>query len=174
MKTTKQTLRLLGLMLVALLFGTTASMAQNKGKKTAKNELAGVWVMESMQFEGEKKTICGKNSGYAQVKYHGADGEYACAEIVTDGKTYNILPHEYGTYTYKDGVYTEMGRKPSPLSLSADGKHYYSQWLTRHDVWVRCTDMPKELIDDIIYRCKAAQTPSAKVQQMIKQSFFSK
>ena len=53
--------------------------AQNQ--KVADKELIGVWMMESLQYDGEKKTMCGKASGYTQFKYYGADGEYACAEI---------------------------------------------------------------------------------------------
>ena len=62
--------------------------------KVADKELIGAWVMESMQFEGEKKIMCGKESGYSQFKYYGPDGEYACAEIVLnkDGKVV-VLPH---------------------------------------------------------------------------------
>lgn len=72
--------------------------------KVADKELVGTWIMESMQWEGEKKTICGKESGYTQFKFYGADGEYACAEIAMtkDGKVV-VMPHEYGTYTFKDG-----------------------------------------------------------------------
>ena len=49
--------------------------------KVDDKELIGTWVMESMQWEGEKKTLCGKETGYTQFKFYGADGEYACAEI---------------------------------------------------------------------------------------------
>ena len=69
-----------------------------QGVKVDDKELVGTWVMESMQWEGEKKTMCGKATGYTQFKYYGADGEYACAEIALskDGKVV-VMPHEYGT-----------------------------------------------------------------------------
>ena len=59
-----------------------------QGVKVDDKELIGVWLMESMQWEGEKKTMCGKATGYTQFKYYGADGEYACAELALskDGK----------------------------------------------------------------------------------------
>ena len=44
--------------------------------KVADKELVGTWIMESMQWEGEKKTLCGKESGYTQFKFYGADGEH--------------------------------------------------------------------------------------------------
>ncbi len=175
MKTVKDTIKTLAIVIISMLCGATSASAQNKNKPT-RNALAGVWAMESMQFEGENKIICGKQTGYTQVKYYGADGEYACAELLLSGNVnkYVVMPHEYGTYTYKNGIYTEMGRKPSSLSLSKDGKHFYGQWSNRHDVWVRRTDIPKELIDYIIYRCKANQPPSPRIQSQIKQSFFTK
>ena len=96
------------MVMVIMLMSATTSMAQNA--KVPDKELVGAWLMESMQWEGEKKTVCGKASGYAQFKYYGADGEYACAEIALtkDGKCV-VMPHEYGTYTFKNGVYSEMG-----------------------------------------------------------------
>ena len=39
--------------------------------KVADKELIGTWIMESMQFEGERKTVCGKESGYSQFKFYG-------------------------------------------------------------------------------------------------------
>ncbi|MBQ0022943.1 MAG: hypothetical protein KBT29_06860 [Prevotellaceae bacterium] len=159
---------------MALLAMLCSAPSFAQGKPTAANKsIVGVWVMESMQFEGENKIVCGKGTGYSQVKYYGKDGEYACAQIAKSGNNYVVLPHEYGTYTYKDGVYTEMGRKPSSLSLSKDGKHFYGQWFNRHDAWVRRTDIPKELIDFIILQCKLSQPPSPKIQAQIKQSFFA-
>lgn len=84
--------------------------AQNA--KVDDKELVGVWIMESMQWKGEKKIVCGKEMGYTQFKYYGPDGEYACAIITMDknGKC-AVSPHEYGTYTFKDGWYSEMGRE---------------------------------------------------------------
>ena len=169
-----KTLSFISILVITVLCGTITSFAQTKGKPTAKNALVGVWVMESMQYEGENKIRCGKETGYSQIKYYGADGEYACAELAADNGHYDVMPHEYGTYTYKDGVYTEMGRKPSSLSLSKDGKHFYGQWYNRHDAWVRRTDIPRDLIDYIIFRCKANQRPAPKIQEKIKQSFFAK
>ena len=40
----------------------------NAQTKVDDKEIVGVWMMESMQFEGEKKTICGKETGYTQFK----------------------------------------------------------------------------------------------------------
>ena len=98
------------LMMTAMLMCAIGMNAQTA--KIADKELVGAWVMESMQYEGEKKIMCGKETGYTQFKYYGADGEYACAQIALtkEGKCV-LMPHEYGTYTFKDGWYSEMGRE---------------------------------------------------------------
>ena len=107
------------LMTMALLMCAVTANAQTAN--VTDRDLIGVWTLEWMQFDGEKKIVCGKTTGYSQFKYYGADGEYACAEIVLtrDGKVV-VMPHEYGTYTFKNGVYSEMGRpavRPSDMVL---------------------------------------------------------
>ena len=90
------------LMMAVALVGALQVSAQNV--KIDDKELVGSWIMESMQWEGDKKTLCGKETGYSQFKYYGADGEYACAQIaMTKDGGCVVMPHEYGTYTFKDG-----------------------------------------------------------------------
>lgn len=141
-------------------------------QKVADKELIGVWVMESMQWEGEEKFVCGET--YTQVKFYGANGEYACAEVVKqkDGSC-RVLPHEYGTYTFKNGVYTEMGRKTGPDGLKLIDKNTFTGvWQKRHDVWKKSTNMSEELRKYIVDKCKANQAPSADMQKLIKQFLF--
>ena len=141
--------------------------------KIADKELIGTWVMESMQFEGEKKVVCGKTSGYSQFKYYGADGEYACAEIalMKDGKVV-VMPHEYGTYTFKDGWYSEMGRKPIKDAIVwVDKTTTKGTWQKRHDIWKKQLNMPEKLRKYIVDCCKMKNTPDD-IQQMIKQTMF--
>ena len=141
--------------------------------KVADKELIGAWVMESMQFEGEKKIMCGKESGYSQFKYYGPDGEYACAEIglSKDGKVV-VMPHEYGTYTFKNGVYTEMGRstKDGDMVL-VDKTTFKGRWKNRHDVWKK-TALPDKVVKYIVNCCKSKETP-ADIQQLIKKNMFN-
>ena len=141
--------------------------------KVADKELIGAWVMESMQFEGEKKIMCGKESGYSQFKYYGPDGEYACAEIGLnkDGKVV-VMPHEYGTYTFKNGVYTEMGRstKDGDMVL-VDKTTFKGRWKNRHDVWKK-TALPDKVVKYIVNCCKSKETP-ADIQQLIKKNMFN-
>ena len=125
-----------------------------------------------MQYEGERKIECGKASNYTQVKVYRANGEYACAEIVRnkDGQC-RVLPHEYGTYTFKNGVYTEMGREPSVLVLT-DKTHFKGRWMNRHDLWKKAANMPEKLTQYIVDRCKENQGPGSDIQKLIAQYMF--
>lgn len=156
--------------LLAAVMCATNLMAQQT--KVDDKELVGVWLMESMQYEGERKIECGKASNYTQVKVYRANGEYACAEIVRnkDGQC-RVLPHEYGTYTFKNGVYTEMGREPSVLVLT-DKTHFKGRWMNRHDLWKKATNMPEKLTQYIVDRCKENQGPGPDIQKLIVQYMF--
>ena len=115
--------------------------------------------------------MCGKTTGYTQFKYYGPDGEYACAEIVLirKGKVV-VMPHEYGTYTFKNGVYSEMGRPASELKMT-DKTHFRGRWKNRSDSWVKQPQMPEKVVRYIVERCKLKDTP-ADISQSIKQNIF--
>ena len=162
--------RVMLVMAVALMSALQVS-AQNV--KIDDKELVGVWLMESMQWEGEKKTVCGKQTGYTQFKYYGADGEYACAEIAMtkDGKCV-VMPHEYGTYTFKDGWYSEMGREAIKDAIVwVDKTTTKGTWQKRHDIWKKQLNMPEKLRKYIVDCCKTKNAPDD-IQQMIKQTMF--
>ena len=135
-------------------------------------EIVGTWIMESMQWEGEKKTVCGKESGYTQFKFYGADGEYACAEIALtkDGKVV-VMPHEYGTYSLKDGWYSEMGRKAIKDAIVwVDKTTTKGTWMKRHDIWKKKI-IPDKVVKYIVNCCKSKNTPTD-IQQLIKNEMF--
>ena len=157
-------------MAVALM---SALQANAQNVKVDDKELVGVWLMESMQWEGEKKIVCGKQTGYTQFKYYGADGEYACAEIAMtkDGKCV-VMPHEYGTYTFKDGWYSEMGREAIKDAIVwVDKTTTKGTWQKRHDIWKKQLNMPEKLRKYIVDCCRMKETP-ADIQQMMKQAMF--
>jgi len=161
--------RVMFILTVALMSALHA-IAQNA--KIADKEIVGAWYMESMQWEGEKKTMCGKTTGYTQFKYYGADGEYACAELALtkDGKIV-VMPHEYGTYTFKDGWYSEMGReKIKDAMVLIDKNTFKGTWQKRHDIWKKVS-LPDKAVKYILDCCKTKETPSD-VQQIIKQNMF--
>jgi len=151
----------LAMMLLAM-FISSAVVAQKA--KTTDKDLIGVWVMESMKFEGQKKNYIGGD--YNQIKVYRANGEYACAEVarVSESETM-ILPHEYGTYTFKNGKYTECGRNGTVIML--DNTHFEGQWRNRHDKWRKVTDMPAELVDYVVDKCKRKNDPK-NIQSLTK------
>lgn len=158
------------LMMTAMLMCAIGMNAQTT--KIADKELVGAWVMESMQYEGEKKIMCGKETGYTQFKYYGADGEYACAQIALtkEGKCV-LMPHEYGTYTFKDGWYSEMGREKIKDGMKLTDKNTaIGTWMNRHDVWKKKV-LPDKVVKYIVNCCKFRETP-ADIQQLIKQNMF--
>ena len=129
-------------------------------------------MMVSMQYDGEKTIVCGKESGYSQFKYYGADGEYACAELaLTKGKIV-VMPHEYGKYSFKNGVYSEMGRpavKPEEMQL-IDKTTFKGRWKNRNDIWKKI-NLSDKAVKYILDCCKTRETP-ADVEQNIKQVMF--
>ena len=146
--------------------------ANAQSTKIDDKEIVGTWIMESMQWEGEKKTMCGKVTGYTQFKYYGPDGEYACAELALtkDGKIV-VMPHEYGTYTFKDGWYSEMGReKIKDAMVMVDKTTFKGTWQKRHDIWKKVS-LSDKAVKYILDCCKTKETP-ADVQQNIKQNMF--
>lgn len=142
-------------------------MAQKKVPETA---LIGMWRMESMQYEGEEKVLTNKDRGYTQVKIYLENGEYACAEVSAgkDG-TSKVYPHEYGKYTFRNGQYTEMGRKGNLVLV--DTNTFTGRWNNRHDVWKKVANPPKELTDYIMRMCKDAQG-TQKTYALINQYLF--
>lgn len=139
--------------------------------KVDDREIIGVWIMSSMMYEGENENHIGQN--YNQVKVYRANGEYACAQIArqSDG-TYVILPHEYGTYSLKNGMYSEMGREAIRYQW-VDKTTSKGQWMNRHDVWKKVVNMPEELVQHIVDKCKAAQSSPENIQDMIRKYIFS-
>lgn len=134
-------------------------------------EIIGVWIMKSMMWEGENKNLV--NASYNQVKIYRANGEYACAQIFREknGK-YSIVPHEYGTYTMKDGMYSEMGREPIKYDW-VDKTTSRGRWYSRIDVWKKVTDMPEELTLHILNKCKVAQSAPEEMQKLMKKHIFN-
>lgn len=159
-------------MLVMAVALMSALQVNAQTTKVDDKEIIGTWIMESMQFEGEKKVVCGKETGYTQFKYYGADGEYACAQLVLnkDGKVV-VMPHEYGTYSLKNGMYSEMGRPAIKDAIVwVDKTTTKGTWKNRHDIWKKRA-LPDKVVKYIVECCKTKETPT-EIQQMIKQNLF--
>lgn len=143
-------------------------------RKVADKELVGVWIMTSMKFDGEGMNYISDN--YTQVKVYRADGEYACAEILksNDG-AYVIVPHEYGTYSFKNGKYIEMGHEiPSENMILTSKTTFKGRWKNRYDTWKKVTDMPEALTQHIVDKCKPSQASPQEMQKLMKKYIFAK
>ncbi|MBP5377185.1 MAG: hypothetical protein J6Y41_04395 [Bacteroidaceae bacterium] len=166
----KTTIRRMSILLTTMMLFSANLFAQNV--KIDDKELCGVWIMESMQHDGEKKIMCGKETGYTQFKYYGADGEYACAQIVRqpNGKI-QVLPHEYGTYTFKDGWYSEMGREKIKDAITwIDKRTTKGRWKNRNDIWKK-VDLPAKVTKFILDCCKSRYMPDD-INEQLNQTLF--
>lgn len=165
-----QSIRKMAVLLAAvILFVMNVVDAEAKTKPKDK-DLIGVWVMSSLTYEGEDENLLGDN--YTQVKVYGADGEYACAQVIKlQDKTYQVLPHEYGKYTFKDGKYTEMGRDGEVVLV--DKETFTGHWENQFNTWKKVTDIPDELVKFVVNKCKSLQQPSEKLQLQLRKYVFN-
>lgn len=162
--------RVVGLLAILVITLLNATCAQAQVKVDDK-EIIGVWKMTSMKFEGESKELINEN--YNQIKVYRANGEYACAEIARmKNGDYVVLPHEYGTYSLKNGMYSEMGRKAIKYNW-INKTTSAGRWMNRIDRWEKI-NIPETLIQHIVNKCKAAQTEPEHLQKLIKQYVFKK
>lgn len=149
-------------LILLLLLLTLCACSDPREQPRDSLDLTGAWVLRHVEFPS------GTEQDYAP------DGEYACAEIaMTKDGVVAVMPHEYGTYIFKNGVYSEMGRpavRPSDMVLT-DKTHFRGRWKNRNDSWVKHPQMPDKVVRYIVDRCKTKETPSD-VQQLIKQSMF--
>lgn len=146
--------------------------------QTTDKNLLGVWLAESMQYDGERKIVCGDEAGFVTLKYYGEDGEYACVFFVRgENGEYLMQAHEYGTYTYKNGVYSEMGRPaggPDALVM-VDKNTFKGRWFNRSDVWKKQNNMSKKLLDFILETLRREhQISSTELQNLIRRDVFRK
>ncbi len=148
-----------------MLLNVMPAMAQASDK-----DIIGVWYLESFHFEGEKEHYS-KDTNYTNVKVFRANGEYACAQVwkVKDGKI-TLQAHEYGKYTLKNGIYSEMGRKETPHNW-VDKTTFKGQWKNRHDIWKKIPNAPKQMEQYIVDICRS-QKPTAEVQKMLQNNLF--
>ena len=159
------------LLIMAVVF-MSALQLNAQTPKVEDKELIGTWVLECLQWDGEEKVIWGKGRGYSSFKYYGADGEYACCEVLmTKNGDCVLAPHEYGTYTFKDGVYCEMGRPSTPNNLVMTSKtSFKGRWRARTEIWKK-VNMPEKASRYIVDCCRMMEMP-ADIQQMMKPVFF--
>ena len=164
--------KLIILMAVALI----SAMQVDAQEKVSEKELVGAWMMDSMIYDNGNIIVWGQKRGYRQFKYYGPNGEYAAAGIsitkTSSGTTsLSIRPQEYGVYTFKDGWYSEMGRKATNDGLNLTDKNTFKgRWQNHLDVWKRAP-LSDKTVKYIVDCCKTKNIPTDIEQDILKEMF---
>ena len=58
-------------MLVTVIALMSVMLVDAQTVKVADKELIGAWQLEWMQYDGDKKILCGKGTEYTSFKYYG-------------------------------------------------------------------------------------------------------
>ena len=139
----KTRLRMLVLVLIYFSCALT-SMSQVVCEK----ELIGVWVYTKYQVRDKVFS-----NDFSSIKIYGADGEYCSAQVQRlKSGAYKIIPHDYGRYVYRNGEYTECGRKGNLNLVSST--EFNGEWMGRIEYWEKVPDFPAELKGYIVEECK--------------------
>ncbi len=174
-------IRLLTLAFV-LFSNVMPSWAQEKASD--REELFGVWYMEWRKYDKEDEMLHIKDTNYTCVKVFRPDGEYACLETwLRKDSSLVVLPYEYGTYSFKNGEYIEMGRKMIPGKTSfqlVNEDTRTGRWNNSIDQSKKIKNCPKVLEQFFVDGCKYQVIPvdedgniDKKIEKMIKQYIFN-
>ena len=164
--------RFILLMAIALM----SAMQVNAQEKVSEKELVGAWMMDSMLFDNGRTIAFGLKRGYRQFKYYGSDGEYAAAgvSIKMEGRVLTgltITPQEYGKYTFKDGWYSEMGRKATNDGIKLIDKNTFKgRWQDHYDIWKRA-NLSDKAVKYIVDCCKKKDIPTNIEEDILKEMF---
>jgi len=169
----KTFIKTIAIALVAIVLGFNSANAQSKNEKT----LEGVWVMQKVITDGQSKAT-EYGGSYTRIKVYGKNGEYCCAQVSkgTNG-TIKIFPHEYGTYSYKNGKYTECGRACDDDAIVWTGENaFHGHWKNITEYWNRNTKFPAELENYVMTKCKNALSGDndKKIQTFLQQYVLNK
>ncbi len=169
-------IRLLALAFV-LLLNVVPALAQEKASD--REELFGVWHTEWLKYDREDELLHVKNTQYTIIKVFRPDGEYASLEAWLKDGAVVLMPHEHGTYSYKNGEYIEMGRKTIPGRIEFNLVNED----TRTGRWYNCTDQSKKVkncpkaLEEYLVECSKLRTrqvvDDAEFKEFIKKHIFS-
>ena len=162
----KMNLKAICLMVLMAIVGVVNSSAQTEQEKM----MAGVWKFNGYTNGKGEKLDMGRN--FSAVKIYNPDGEYCFAQffIYADG-TVDIKPHDYGTWSYKNGQYMECGRKGEIISLTK--KEFRGKWNGLEDSWLRVDGLPEKFTTYIMSMCRVLQTRSD-IKEIILRDIFNR
>ena len=132
--------------------------------------MTGVWKFNGYTNTKGEKFDMGKN--FSAVKIYNPDGEYCFAQffILADG-TVDVKPHDYGTWSYKNGQYMECGRKGEIISLTQ--KEFRGKWNGLEDSWLRVENLPEKFTTYIMSICRVLDTRSD-MKEIILRDIFNR
>ncbi len=167
------------LLALTLVLSLCALPSLAQGEASDRKCLYGVWYMEWMKYDREQEVIHIKNTKYTRLKMFRPDGEYACVQMWMnkDGNVV-IQPHEHGTFSYKKGVYSEMGRKLVPGKSEfnlTDDETINGRWYNTTDQLKKAKDLPKEVEQFLLDASKMHTTKkvdNANIEKAIKKHIF--
>lgn len=159
-------LKTICLMMLLAFIGVTSIFAQTEQEKM----MTGVWKFNGYTNSKGEKFDMGKN--FSAVKIYASDGEYCFAQffIHPDG-TVDVKPHDYGTWSYKNGQYMECGRKGEILSLTK--KEFRGKWNGLEDSWLRVEKLPEKFTTYIMSICRGLDTRSD-IKEIILRDIFKR
>lgn len=156
-------------LLLVMFFLSGAVFAQKGAGYVADEELKGVWVYTSYRI-GEKVFA----NDFPSIKIYGENGEYCCARAqkLRCG-TWRVVPVDYGVYVFRNGEYTECGRKGN-LNLVSPTK-FNGMYIGRLECWDKIIDFPDELKNYILEECrKAVLGESERFQEQIEKYWIGR
>ena len=159
-------LKVLCLTILTAFIGATNVSAQTEQEKM----MAGVWKFNGYTNAKGEKFDGGKN--FSAVKIYQPDGEYCFAQffIYADG-TVDVKPHDYGTWSYRNGQYLECGRKGEIISLTQ--KEFRGKWNGLEDSWLRVENLPEKFTNYIMSICRVLDTRSD-MKEIILRDIFNR
>ena len=154
------------LMILMAFAGATSTSAQSEQEKM----MVGVWKFNGYTNVKGEKFDMGKN--FSAVKIYNPDGEYCFAQfyIYSDGSL-DVKPHDYGTWSYKNGQYMECGRKGEIISLTR--KEFRGKWNGREDSVLRVDKLPEKFTTYIMSICRVLDTRSD-IKEIVLRDIFNR
>lgn len=150
----------------AVFFVPVWLFAQIGNGRVADEELKGVWVYTSYRI-GERVFA----NDFPSIKIYGENGEYCCARAqkLRCG-TWRILPVDYGVYVFRNGEYTECGRKGN-LNLTSPTT-FNGMYIGRLECWEKVVDFPVELKRYILEECRKAVLGDPEMYQGLIEEYW--
>ena len=107
--------------------------------------IIGTWILQkTIMPDGSENDYTKGN--YTRCKVYDEDSTYYTVQIISNGATFRIIPHEKAKFVQHDTIYIENGRETA-FSIINDSV-FTSVWSIYTEVWKR-TEMSEDRIKEI-------------------------